>query len=321
MSRSRRASRTDLPSAPRLTKNWLRDAGGRVQGGWLLAVSLLCCALAVPVLRVALAAGARALFDAWGIGSATVLRAPLWARLLWRWQGSVITVLAAVALIGLSLWLRGLWLGKAAPPRLSGRRLFAHALIGLGLAALWLALGLIPDSLRPEWPLGEPRFTLSLIPLCLFSLIAALSEELFSKWVLLDGVASRWGRAPAVLVACAWFFLAGGGLGGTVLSALNVLLLGALCCAVYLRRGLWAATGLRWGWGFATAFVFGFGGGEASMLRFYGVSETLLTGGDAGPMYGLWSALLFFALLAWTERETVRMWTKKTRSRRTRERA
>ena len=37
----------------------------------------------------------------------------------------------------------------------------------------------------------------------------------------------------------------------------------------------------------------GFGGAGASVYRLYGVSEILMTGGDGGPSYGLWTTLLF----------------------------
>ena len=61
--------------------------------------------------------------------------------------------------------------------------------------------------------------------------------------------------------------------------------------------------GLRWGWSFATVFLLGFGGGEASLLRFYGVSETLLTGGDAGPVYGLYLTIILALALVWLYRK------------------
>lgn len=175
------------------------------------------------------------------------------------------------------------------------------AATGLGLAGLVLLMGLIPDSLRMER--AAPNFTPALPVLCAVSFLVALAEEAFTKRVLYDGLAPQWGRPWAAVVAVIAFFLMNGSLTGFNLSALNVLLLGALCCAVYARFGLWAAVGLRWAWSVATVFLMGFGGGEASLLRFYSVSEAWLTGGDSGPIYGLWATLAFALALAWVERE------------------
>jgi len=38
-------------------------------------------------------------------------------------------------------------------------------------------------------------------------------------------------------------------------------------------------------------FLLGFGGGDTAIYRLYGVSEALLTGGDAGLMHGLWTTM------------------------------
>ena len=73
-----------------------------------------------------------------------------------------------------------------------------------------------------------------------------------------------------------------GGCSGSWISGVNVALMGLLCAVIYPRFGLWATVALRWGWGFATVFLWG------RVYRLYGVSETLLTGGDAGLVYGLW---------------------------------
>ena len=127
------------------------------------------------------------------------------------------------------------------------------------------------------------------------ALISTYAEELFTKRVLLDGIDGRWGRAWANVISTAAFFLIAGGYAGNAMSAVNVALLGWLCCGLYRRKGLWASVGLRFGWTLATVLLMGFGGGEASVWRFYGVSENLFTGGDAGFVYGLY---MTFALAA-----------------------
>lgn len=310
MSRSKRTAQVETP-APQ--GNWLRDARGGVRAGWLLTVSLLACALIGIGVRWGLGRGFAALFDAWGVNASTAHRAPAWARLFWRWQGSVVTVLVSALLLAASAGLRRLWRGNR-PIAFRTRELLLAALSGLALAATVLLLGLLPDSLRRE--AGPPRFSPGLLALCAVSLLAVLAEEAFTKRVLYDGLAPRWGRLWATAASCAVFFAMNGGYAGNVPCAINVLLLGLLICRVYERYGLWADVGLRWGWSFATVFLLGFGGGEASLLRFYGVSETLLTGGDAGPVYGLYlTAALAIAVccLEWKHKKVLhRMFENKT---------
>lgn len=303
MSKSKRAVRAAEAPAPQ-AGNGFRRADGRVRAGWLLAASLLGYALAALALRRGLAALLSALTEAWGVNASTALRAPAWARTLWSWKGSLVTAVVSAALLCLSLGLRRLWGLDGASMRFRGRRLLLATLAGLALAILVLLLGLIPDSLRME-P-DAPRLRASLPALCAVSLLAAISEEAFTKGVLFDGLADRWGRPWATVAACAVFFLSNGGMAGNAVSAVNVLLLGLVCCAAHARYGLWSAVGLRWGWSVATVFLMGFGGGEASLMRFYGVSEALLTGGDAGPVYGLYATAALALALAWLERDALR---------------
>ena len=283
-------------------KSIFTSADGGLRPGWLLAASLGCYALVALGTRVGLGAAFRALFDAWGVNDATAALAPGWARTVYSWHGSLITLLSGLAALGACVFLRRLWgHGGAKWLRPRPRPLFFAALTGLALAILVAALGLIPDSLRLQWVLSAPRLHWALLPLCAIGLIGALAEEAFTKAVLYDGIAPRWGRLWATLAAVAVFFVTSGGYAGNWVSALNVMLMGALCCLAHERLGLWAATGLRWGWSFANGFLLGFGGGDYAVYRLFGVSEALLTGGDAGPIYGLWTtaAIVGAGALLW----------------------
>ncbi len=295
MSRARRTAGERIAPAPCPKEKWYRRTG------WLLAVSLVCCAAATVGLRLALGAGFGALFRAWGVDASIVARAPGWARLIYRWHGSAVTLLSALALLGLCRWLRTRWMGSGSPLAATGEKragAFARfALLGLGAAAALLLLGLLPDSLRAER--AAPRLTPALPALLAVALVSALAEEVFTKGVLYDGLSRRWGAAWATTLSTAVFFLIAGGLAGNAVSAANVLLMGLMLCALHRRRGLWACAGLRFGWTAATVFLLGFGGGEASVWRFYGVSEGLLTGGDAGPAFGLYLTAALLGGIAW----------------------
>lgn len=297
MSKSKRAATGERPPAPREKRKVFTAESGGLRTGWLLAVSLLSYAIVALATRYGLVRAFGALFDAWGIDAVSAALAPGWARALYVWHGSLATLAFALLTLALCRWLMGLWRIQKGTP--SAKVAYGAALLGGCVALIVAALCLLPDSSRLEWPLTAPRLTWSLPVLCGISLAAVLAEETFTKRVLLDGLLDRWGHPWAELIACAAFFLMGGGIGGGVVGAVNVLLLGWLCCLLHERRGLWAAVGFRWAWSAVNAFLLGFGGGSASVYRLYGVSEVLMTGGDAGPACGLWTTLLFVGVIAW----------------------
>ena len=305
MSRSKHVAQANASPAPKNRTSLFRDDQGRLRGGWLLSLTLAAWLVATLALRVGMAAGFGWLFRVWGISASNAHRAPAWARMIYVWHGSMITLLSAVVVLALSFALRRLW-------RLEGRERFAPAklggawLCGLGTIVSIAVLCLAPDSMRLEWPLSRPRLTAALPALCLISLVSALAEESFTKRVVFDGLRTRWGVGWAALCACLNSFFSGNGWTGGVLCAVNVLLMGLLCCAIYEEKGLWAAAGFRWGWSVATLFLLGFGGGDHAVYRLYSVSERWLTGGDGGPICGAWGTLLLVILLGCLERDRLK---------------
>ena len=309
MSKSKREAGKVKTSAPREKKSLFLDGMGKLRTGWLLAVSLLCCAAVALGARYALAAGCSALFHAWNIDAGNALRAPGWARLFYTWQGSAVTAVVSALLLAACLPLRQLWQAGNADDSKHARRLWNRD--GLGVKGLlWsgcgglltvlilAALCLIPDSSRLSWPLNRPNLTSGLPFVAVVSLLGVLAEECFTKGVLFDGLEARWGGIWATACACAASFALGGGLGGGAIYAVNAVLLALLGCALYARFGLWAAVGFRWLWSLGCAFLLGFGGSGMAVYRLYRVSEALLTGGASGPMTGLWTTGLLRLWLA-----------------------
>lgn len=233
--------------------------------------------------RLGLVALLRALFEAWNLRPDTVARAPGWARTLYGWQGSVVTLIVDIAAM-----LYAVGVCKARLPRPDVKKSAPLWAAGTALALVSAALFLVTDSLRLLWPLGRPHITPGLLPLWALTLLTALAEELFTKGVVYDRVVRRWGAVWAVTASTLLFFLINGGYSGTWISAVNVALMGVFCALCHDRLSLWAPVGFRWGWGFASVFLLGQGGGDRAVYRLYGVSEALLTGGDAGLVYGLW---------------------------------
>lgn len=284
MSRSKRIPR-DVP--PKQRRRFLRNENGAVRPGWALAAMVLGWLALTVGLRLGLGALLSALFRAWNLTPSTVARAPGWAAALYSWQGSLVTLAVdAAALVYLARVCRAR-LTRPEPGRFG-----LWWLVGTGIAVLSAALFLMADSLRAEWPLISPHLSLGLLPLWALTLLTALAEELFTKGVLYDRLKGPWGIAASTLA----FFLLNGGYAGTWLSAVNVALMGALCTLHYRRFGLWAPVGFRWGWGFSSVFLLGQGGGDHAVYRLYGVSENLLTGGDAGLVYGAWMTGVLIAL-------------------------
>lgn len=279
MSRSRHTVR-DVP--PKARRRILRGASGEVRPVWrLLAMAAGYC-LATVGIRLGLGALLRALFAAWNLSASTVARAPGWARTLYAWQGSALTL--AVDVVAVLFVTSACRVTLRRPNGALGLWWAVGTVVALASAALFL----LTDSLRLTWPPDRPHLSPGLAPLWGLSLLTALAEELFTKGALYDHAKRHWGEGVAVCASALAFFLLTGGYAGTWISGINVALMGVLCALLYERCGLWAPVGLRWGWSFATVFLLGSGGGDRSVYRLYGVSEGLLTGSDAGLVYGLW---------------------------------
>lgn len=291
MSRSKREVNPTAPASRRAL--WQRPAVR-------LALAVAAVAVVRFGLRLGLGAGLATLFRAWNVRADNAQLAPAWARLLYVWQGSAVTLLVNLAVIGLCVW--GFHV-RVERPR-GGLPLVCFA-AGACAALLSAALFLLTDSLRLLWPIGEPRLSAGLWALGILSLIGALAESVFTKGLVYER-ARRWGILPAMALSTLAFFLSSGGYAGSVISGINVALMGLLGCLVYERHGLWADVMLRWGWSFAAVFLLGQGGGDRAVYRLYGVSETLLTGGDGGLVYGLWLTLLLAAAIGICAKRTSR---------------
>lgn len=296
MSRSKRAAQGRTAPAPRRDNRISSADNGGLRIGWLLAASLLAYALVALATRYGLIRAFAALFQAWGVDASNVYRAPAWARAVFLWHGSLTTLAFAALALLLAGWLRKLWRLEGTLFKPPSRRLLWATLAGVLAALAVAALSLLPDSMRLEWPLTAPRLTWTLPVMAVVSLISAVAEETFTKRVLYEGLRGRWNGLWTGVVVCAVLWLTNGGLTAGIIGTVNALLLGCLGCVLYAQHGIWTAVGFRWGWSLANVFFLGFGGGDASFYRLYGVSEALLTGGDAGPMHGLWTTLLLMII-------------------------
>lgn len=293
-------------NAPKHAVNAFIGKTGGVRTGWLLAIALIAFYGIRLAIRIGLNAGFASLFEAWGVNASTVFRAPQWAQMLFVWHGSIITVIISLCMLAVSIGIRKAWLKKqlcAGKASMGGRLL----LIGVAFSVITAAFFLAIDSMRLEWPLSRPNLSLAQPILLLILMLSAISEEAFSKKVLFDGAQKGWGIAAAIAVSTAVFFLDSAGYAGNALSAVNVLLMGILCCCIYLKYGMLASAGFRCGCSFGASILMGFGSSAAdSVYRVYHVSDGWFTGGAGGPVYGLWQTIILIAALMVINRNTLK---------------
>jgi len=277
-----------------------------VRAGWILLCAVAMYRLVNYGLRLGLNTYFAHLFSVWHVNGTNIHRAPRWAQLIWSWHGSIITVVVCAVCICLSLVMRGWWLKKRRAAA-DFRQGLAWAGVGAGIAAAAAALFVLFDSMRLEWPLTEPVFSVNIVMMLPVTLFTAFAEELFAKGVVFDLAADRMKRLWAYVISAVVFFLFNGGYAGTVVSGINVLLMGIVCCMLYEKYGLWAAALFRGAWSYVSVFIVGFGAVNAagSVYALYGVSETWLTGGDGGMIYGVLMTAVLIGMAVWMERKAL----------------
>ena len=290
----------------RLKSAFIGPKGPRA--GWMLALSWIACAAISLGLYLGLAALFDALFLAWGVNAGNVGRAPRWAQWLFGGLDGVISLAISLALIALSAALRRLWLRKGWKRGWPDRAAALALLAGLATTILPVALYLLADSLR----LSRVVHLSAMTPVWLIgSFFILLGEETFTRRVIQDGVADRWGSAWAVVLSTLTMFAMNRGWNGNAAGIVNVLLLGVLAAMLHQMHGFWAALGLRFGWSMGTGLVFGRSG--TAILRPFGVSENWLTGGDGGLIFGWGETLVLLVALLWLGRRELRSMARRLR--------
>lgn len=290
---------------------WMRPEGGLRLYAWLIGAIIICRGVSYG-LRLGLNRAFGALFAAWQVNGENILKAPVWARMIYSFHGILITVAACGAMAATAMLLRKKRLGKAPLDPGALRRGIVPGLWGAVLALGSAALFVIMDSMRLEWPLSAPKFSVSLLVMLPVTILTAWAEEYFTKRLVFDGVQRQMGKRWACGFSALIFFLFNGGLEGNGISGLNVLLMGLVTCAWYDRRGLWAAVLFRGLWSYCALFIAGFGATSAaqSVYSLYRVSETAFTGGDGGMIYGWWmTVVMVFGLIGMHRRNVIDRFT------------
>lgn len=302
--------------AAKIKRIFVREGYG-LRIGWLLLLAMIVFRGVSYGVRIGLNTAFASLFSAWNVTSANIHRAPFWAQLVYSWHGSLITVAVGLLAVPVSLLMRRWCLKKGERIKAGFRKGLIPAGLGAGIGIVSAALFLIFDSMRLEWPVTEPDFTAGILLMLPVTLLTALSEELFTKAVVFDTAAARGKKTGACVLASLVFFFFNGGYAGTLVSGVNVLLMGAVCCMLYAQQGLWAAVLFRGMWSYVSVFILGFGanGATRTVYAIYSVSEAWLTGGHGGMIYGLWMTAVLLGIMAWMHRGAIAEFVRKVQKR------
>ena len=246
---------------------------------WRIPSGICAYWLAFYVVLSGSAALFGALFDAWGLTTDNLTYAPVWARRIVQIHADLCYAFAyaATVIVGLLFAVRRRRSGKASGSLVNG------VVVGAVIPLILTIIALLLDSVRLEWPLAQPRVTLSLSTAAITLILGKLSAEILTKRLLFDAFDKRWlayavSCAAGLLLTAVWRSPAG------IVSALMTSL---IACRLYERGGLGASVGFQTMLGFVSGVIFAWPPqAGASAYALYHVSDAWFTGGNAGIACG-----------------------------------
>jgi membrane protease YdiL (CAAX protease family) len=202
-------------------------------------------------------------------------------------------------LASLGLWLKPGWFGDFAK--------------GCGLAILVLAIifafSLITRSIRVEGFARPAPATTNVLAYLVGAIIGfffvGLYEEVMFRGYILQRLAERAGKAPAIVVSSIIFaFLHIFNPGSDPFGIFNTIIIGVLLSVLYFRtRSLWMPVGFHFAWNFFLGYVYSM---PVSGLPLHGLldvtevdPESRLSGGSYGPEAGLACTIALAIWGAW----------------------
>ena len=284
-----------------------RSESGALRSGWCVALNATAYFAAFYGVLSGRAAIFGVLFDAWGLTNDNLAAAPLWVQRIVYAHTDFCYAAACLASTGIGLWIMH---GKTDENVLKtkyGRwkNVLIGAGIGLAIGGGITLLAFVLDSVRMEWPISEPHFSLNALVALGVIAIGRISHEALCRRLIYAPLKAS-GRALAIAVSSATTAILIGE--WSVCGVLSGLLLGAVCCALYDRGGLLAGAAMQTAWTAWCTLLFGFPGMNANAVpvyRLYYVSDAWLTGGNGSALGGAWCALLLaIACAALYRRET-----------------
>lgn len=232
------------------------------------------------------------LFARMGLTTANIFAAPAWARTLALGYGTIVSFIVNAGALALALGAYRLFSGKTFAWKPNAWAVLVGLASGGLLAGAPAAIFLAADSVRIEAVYGV---SVSLAVMLAVYFVACMAEECFCRVLAFDMVRERCGGSIARLVSCGLFFLAGSGWALGWIGALNLLLMGLVCCELYDVWGVWASLSFRVAWSFVSAALLQFPGNTSvsrPLVALYAVSDSLWTGGESGLISGLCVTIL-----------------------------
>ncbi len=248
------------------------------------------------------------LFDAWGLTTSNLSYAPTWAQLIVAWNSVVVYALAYILSCAAGMLLAKRWTKPAPTVRSALPKGLA---IGLGLAAILTIGALLIDSMRLEWPLSEPVFSVSMLSSTGLIFLGSLSDDTLTKRLILDPIRERWNAGWGILAVCLTSMLLSGSWSHPM-GLVNAALMSLVSCTLYLRGGIWTSTLMRTGWTlWRTMLLADPATTYQSIYQMYSVSDEWLTGGDLGIDYGWGAAIGWIIILIILNRKQIhKIWVR-----------
>ncbi len=273
-------------------KRIFRNERGGLRAGWKPVIGVAAGFGTLFAVRFLLGFAFGKLFEAWGVTNNNLVYAPVYAQCIVRWHTDFTHLAAYIAAMLIGLKLAGRW---TKPVENRPGMIAFGALAGTVCAALLTAASLALDSMRLEWPIGEPSISLGLMTGMIVLIAGCLCNEVLGKRLVFDPLRQRFGRWPAYLAVAIISAFAD----TTPLGMLNSALIGFVGCLMYERGGLPASAAMQASWMFWTNHLFAWpDSGFANVYRMYEVSEGWLTGGSAGAEAGIGCTILWMIIAA-----------------------
>ncbi len=217
----------------------------------------------------------------------------------------LITFFSMVVLIGfVIIQVRAIDRRKLYTIGLSKKRVVSSYLIGIGIGAALLLVMLVPTLIMENESITYVGFRPILVVFLFAFMIQSAAEEILFRGYLMSAIGNKRSTFWAVMISSAVFallHLINGG--ATVLSIMQVFLLGALFAFYVVRSGnIWGACGMHFAWNFAqglfTEIRIAGVSMDYSIIKFENVDFYPEGGGVIGTSVDLIPIALFLVVIA-----------------------
>ena len=226
-----------------------------------------------------------------------IFQTPMWETFVTHGWAPLASIVESLGLLLIFGWLDRRLSLHSRHERFNYRVCARWMLVGLLSALAGVALCLIFDSLRLEYPLRLPRFTLSTFIAIPEIFLATRAGELFMMDYLYDGARLHVPRYVALILLIIVEFVADAGWKLSWIGMANLILQVTVVTELHERYGLCAAAGLWFGWDYVLSALMVIG--DEGVWSLYRVSDPWLTGGHHGLFEGVWMTAVILGIMGY----------------------